>query len=221
MRGNQPHTDRGGERVLIACEYSATVRDAFRARGFDAWSCDLLPTEGDPAFHIVGDVLPLLGMGWDLLIAHPPCTYLSYAGAGSWNKPGRAEAREQAMAFFRAIHDAPVPHIAIENPRGYPSQALRRQDQEVNPFQFGEPYRKRVCLWLKDLPALIPTEIVEAPARVEYVRKTGARAGQIYRGYFHQGKSAKERARFFQGIADAMATQWGDHLRASRFGRAA
>jgi hypothetical protein len=200
--------------VLIACEYSATVRDAFRDRGFDAWSCDLLPTEGDPRWHIQGDALEAIyGQHWDCLIAHPPCTYLTYAGAAYWNKPGRAEQREDALTFFKAIYAAPVHHIAIENPRGYPSKAFRRQDQEVNPFEFGNPVRKRVCLWLKNLPPLMPTEIVEAPPRVTYIRKSGTRAGQPYHGYFHQGKTAKERARFFPCIAAAMADQWGDHIR--------
>lgn len=197
-------------RVLVACEYSATVRDAFAAKGHEAWSVDILPTEGDPKRHIQGDALEVAyGQQWDLMIAHPPCQYLTYAGAGNWNDEGRAEKREEAMVFFKALHDSPIPRVAIENPRGYASRVFRRQDQEVNPFDFGIPIRKRVCLWLKGLPILQPTLRVPVEADKIYIRKTGARAGQPYRTYFHQGKSAKERARFFPCIADAMADQWG------------
>jgi site-specific DNA-cytosine methylase len=204
-------------RVLVACEYSATVRDAFRARGFDAWSCDMLPTEGDPRWHIQGDALEVVyGQSWDLVIAHPPCQYLTYAGAAYWNNPGRAEKRNDAFRFFMAIYNSPAPYVAIENPRGYPSKAFRQQDQEVNPFDFGTPERKRICLWLKGLPPLTPTNRVEVQPRAEYVRKTGARAGQVYRAYFHQGKNAKERARFFPSVAAAMADQWGDFIRRDR-----
>jgi hypothetical protein len=194
-------------RVLVACEYSATVRDAFRKRGHDAWSCDLLPTEGDPQWHIQGDALEIAyGMPWDLLIAHPPCTYLTWAGTGSWNKPGRAEKREQALSFFRDLWNSPIEKIAIENPRGYPTKVFRRQDQEVNPFDFGEPIRKRICLWLKGLPPLFPTNFVEVKPEKTYTRRDGRK----YNCYYHQGKTAKERARFFPSVANAMAEQWGD-----------
>lgn len=200
-------------RVLVACEYSATVRDAFRARGFDAWSCDLLPTEGDPRWHIQGDALEAVyGQQWDLLIGHPPCQFLTYAGASSWNKPGRQEARTASMAFFRALWDAPIAHIALENPRGLPCKEISRPHQEVNPFEFGEAQRKRICLWLKKLPPLMATMLVDVQPSVTYIRKTGPRAGQRYNGYWHQGRTAKERARFFPGIAAAMADQWGDYL---------
>lgn len=210
-------------RVLVACEYSATVRDAFRRRGHDAWSCDILPTEGDPRWHIQGDAIDVACNGsWDLIVAHPPCTYLTYAGAGNWNDEGRAEKREAAFDFFMSLYNAPCPRVAIENPRGYPSAAFRRPDQEVNPFDFGEPVRKRVCLWLKGLPPLVTTPPVAAPPRAIYYRKSGPRAGQPYRAYFHQGKNAKERARFFLCIAEAMADQWGnDEQAASLFGVAA
>lgn len=202
-------------RVLVACEYSGTVRNAFLARGFDAYSCDILPTEGGhPERHFTDDALAVAyGQHWDLIVGHPPCQFLTYAGAAYWKDEGRAEQRDEALRFFKALYNAPANHVAIENPRGYPSKAFRRQDQEVNPFEFGEPERKRICLWLKNLPPLFATEIVEAPPRFEYVRKTGPRAGQIYRGYFHQGKSAKGRAKFFSGVAAAMADQWGEFIR--------
>lgn len=210
-------------RVLVACEYSAVVRDAFRCEGFDAWSCDLLPTEGDPHWHIQADALDVIyNHGpWDLVIAHPPCQFLTYAGAASWDRPGRAEAREDALRFFKAIYNSPVPHVAIENPRGYPSKAFRRQDQEINPFEFGTPERKRICLWLKNLPPLMSTLIVDAPAKAEYIRKSGPRAGQIYRAYFHQGKTARERARFFPSVAAAMADQWGAYVLKTKQARVA
>jgi len=196
-------------KVLVACEYSSTVRSAFAAKGHEAWSCDLLPTEGDPAFHIQGDALEVIyGQPWDLIVAHPPCTYLTYAGAGNWNDKGRAEKRREAFAFFMATYNAPCPRVAIENPRGYPGEAFRPADQEVNPFDFGEPERKRVCLWLKGLPPLVTLPPVAAPPKAIYYRKSGARAGRPYRAYFHNGKNAKERARFFPCIANAMADQW-------------
>jgi hypothetical protein len=197
-------------RVLVACEYSATVRDAFRRQGHDAWSCDILPTEGDPRWHIEGDALEVAyGGPWDLIIGHPPCTYLTYAGAANWNDEGRAEKREAALSFFMALYNAPAPMVALENPRDYPSAAFRKQDQEVNPFDFGVPIRKRVCLWLRGLPPLETMPPIDVAPAATYIRKTGARAGQPYRAYFHQGKTAKERARFFPCIAEAMATQWG------------
>ena len=197
-------------RVLVACEYSATVRDAFGRRGHDAWSCDLRETEGDPSRHFVGDALEIAhGQHWDLIVAHPPCQYLTYAGKANWNDAGRAESREDAFRFFMALYNAPAAKVAIENPRGYPSAAFRQPDQEVNPFDFGVPIRKRVCLWLKGLPPLVTEQPVDVRPDAVYVRKSGSRAGQLYRGYFHQGKSAKERARFFPCIAEAMALQWG------------
>jgi hypothetical protein len=195
-------------KVLVACEYSGVVRDAFIAHGHDAMSCDLLPTEV-PGPHYQGSVLDVLDGDWDLLIGFPPCTYLTYAGAANWNDEGREELREEALKFFLALYNSPIKRVAIENPRGYACKAFRRPNQEINPFEFGTPERKRICLWLKNLPPLFSTIITEAPAKKEYVRKSGPRAGQIYRAYFHQGKNAHERARFFPSIADAMADQWG------------
>lgn len=195
-------------RVLIACEFSGIVRDAFSARGHDAWSCDLLPSE-TPGNHIQEDALTVLGEGWDLMIAHPPCTYLTYAGMSKWNAPGRAKLREKAMNFFIALYAAPqIPRIAVENPRGYPCRILGRPHQEVNPFDFGEFERKRVCLWLKNLPPLMLGPLAVVKPRVTYTKSNGRR----YNGYFHQGKSAKARSRFFHSIAAAMAEQWGSSI---------
>lgn len=182
-------------RVLVACEYSATVRDAFRARGFDAWSCDLLPTEGNSRWHIQDDVLPLLGDGWDLLIAHPPCTHLAVSGA-RWFKDKLPEQAE-ALEFVRRLLDAPVPHIALENPVSIISSRIRKPDFTIQPWQFGHGEVKRTCFWTKNLPALRPTNIVEG------------REAKVHR--MPPGPDRwKERSRTYRGIAEAMADQWGD-----------
>ena len=196
-------------KVLIACEYSGTVRDAFIERGHEAVSCDILPTER-PGAHHQGNVLDILSDGWDLMIAHPPCTFLTIAGAAYYKDAGRAEKREEAVEFFKALQAAPIPKIAIENPIPFLSVQgqIGKYQQYVNPFDFGVPIRKRVCLWLKNLPLLKPTDPVEVKPNKEYVRKSGPKKGQIYKTYYHQGKSAKERARFFHCIAGAMAEQW-------------
>jgi hypothetical protein len=157
-------------RVLVACEFSGVVREAFRARGHDAWSCDLLPSPDDSPYHVQLDVLTLLDgkpvpgiMGWrvypwDLMIAHPPCTYLCSSGL-HWNNrtPGRAEETEKALAFVQALMDAPIEHIAIENPIGCIGTRIRPADQTIQPHQFGHDASKATCLWLKNLPLLQPT----------------------------------------------------------------
>lgn len=145
-------------RILVACEYSGTVRDAFAARGHDAWSCDLLPTErlGN---HIHGDVLQHLHRNWDLMIAHPPCTHLAVSGA-RWFKDKQIEQAE-ALDFVRRLLDAPIPRIALENPISIISSRIRKPDQIIQPWQFGHGETKATCLWLKNLPKLIPTNIVE------------------------------------------------------------
>lgn len=147
-------------RVLVACEFSGIVRDSFAARGHDAWSCDLLPTER-PGQHIQGDVLGVLGDGWDLMIAHPPCTYLCSSGL-HWNKrvPGRDARTEDALRFVRELLDAPIPRIALENPTGCISTRIRRPEQKIHPWQFGHDASKGTCLWLRGLPKLRHTVIV-------------------------------------------------------------
>lgn len=191
-------------KVGVLCEFSGIVRDAFIRRGHDAVSCDLLPSEA-PGPHIQGDCLAQDWRGFDLLICHPPCTYLTWASAGSWHRLGRAQQRLAALGFFVAMWNLPVERIAIENPRGYADKAFRQHDQEVNPFNFGEPERKRVCLWLKNLPPLMHTLEVSAPPKKIYTKSNG----RAYKCYFHQGKNGHARSRFFAGIADAMAEQWG------------
>ena len=149
-------------RVLIACEFSGVVRDAFRERGHDAWSCDLLPTEREGP-HIQGNVLPVAANTWDLLIAHPPCTFLCNSGV-RWliGNKGRWKAMNSAAAFFNALLIGPVPRIAVENPiqHGYARDILPLYQQLIQPWQFGHGETKATCLWLKNLPPLMPTEIV-------------------------------------------------------------
>lgn len=202
-------------RVLVACEFSATVRDAFRARGFDAWSCDLLPCEGDPRWHILGNALDWARSArpWDLMIAHPPCTYLSRAGARWWKDPERQRLADQAAEFVFKLRDAPVRHIAIENPIGQLTKRWRRPDQVIQPWEYGHPFSKATCLWLKNLPPLMPTDIFAN--YVPLIRSNVAarnRAGKPQTGIYSGGLVT---AKTFPGIANAMADQWGDHIRAA------
>jgi hypothetical protein len=210
LGGSQGH---GKLRVLIACEFSATVRDAFRARGFDAWSCDLLPSEGDPRWHLQGDVFAWLddpANRWDLLIAHPPCTYLSRAGARWWKAPERQKLADEAAEFVFALRDAPVRHIAIENPIGQLNQRWRYPDQTIQPYEYGHPFSKATCLWLKRLPPLMPTAILaDFKPLIRSNTGAGKRAGQKSHGGLSGGLVT---AKTFPGIANAMAEQWGDHL---------
>lgn len=195
-------------RVLIACEFSGVVRRAFRVRGHDAWSCDLEPAEDSSPHHYRGDVLPLLDDGWDLMIAHPPCTYLSRAGARWWKAPGREQLADQAAEFVFRLRDATIPRIAIENPIGQLNRRWRYPDQTIQPWQFGHPYSKATCLWLKNLPALESTAVVTEhtpllPSNVGYGRRRGQRSSP---GAVH---TARDASRTFSGVAAAMADQWG------------
>lgn len=192
-------------KILVACEYSGTVREAFRALGHDAWSCDLLPTDR-PGQHRQCDVLDIIGDGWDLMIAHPPCTYLASSGL-HWNRrrPERAAQTEQALAFVMALANAPIECIAIENPIGALSSRWRKPDQIIQPWQFGEDASKATCLWLKGLPLLQPTDVLPGGPRAR-------RANQTPSGQNKLGPSPdrwKIRSTTYQGIADAMAMQWG------------
>jgi hypothetical protein len=183
-------------RVLVACEYSGRVRDAFLARGHDALSCDLLPTEvAGP--HYQGDVMDIIGDGWDLLVSHPPCTHLAVSGA-RWFKDKLAE-QEEALEFVRRLLNAPIPRIALENPVSIISTRIRKPDQTIQPWQFGHGETKATCLWLKNLPPLVPTNIVEG------------REARVHR--MPPGPDRwKERSRTFEGIARAMAAQWSEPL---------
>jgi site-specific DNA-cytosine methylase len=179
-------------RVLIACEFSGTVRDAFLAFGHDAMSCDLLPTER-PGPHYQGDIRDILGDWWDLMIAHPPCTHLAVSGA-RWFKD-KVQEQAEALEFVRLLMDAPIPRIAIENPISIISSRIRKADQIIQPWQFGHGEVKATCLWLKNLPKLVPTNIVDG------------RVARVHR--MPPGPDRwKERSKTLAGIAAAMAAQW-------------
>lgn len=181
-------------RVLVGCEFSGVVRRAFRDRGHEAWSCDLLPAEDDGP-HIRGDVLEVLDWGWDLAIFHPPCTHLAVSGA-RWFKD-KADEQREALAFVRALLDAPIPRIALENPVSIISSRIRKPDQVVQPWMFGHGETKATCLWLRNLPPLRPTDVV------------AGREARVHR--MPPGPDRwKERSRTYAGIADAMADQWGN-----------
>ena len=196
-------------RVLVACEFSGVVRDAFIAVGHDAVSCDLLPTER-PGPHFQGNVLDIIGGlawgPWDLLIAHPPCTYLAnsgvrwlYGGKGTVRDEARWAAMEEAATFFRLLLDASIPRIVVENPIMHRHAGIRKPDQIIQPWQFGHPETKATCLWLKGLTPLRPTNIV--PGREPRVHHASPGPDRW-----------KERSRTLPGIAAAMAEQWGDAL---------
>jgi hypothetical protein len=204
-------------KVLIACEYSGRSREAFRALGHDAWSCDLLPAEDGSEYHIQGDLFEVVASGdWDLLVAHPPCTYLCSSGL-HWNKrvPGRAEKTEEALEFVRRIMALPVPRIAIENPMGCISTRIRPADQYVQPYEFGDDASKKTGLWLKGLPLLVADPAQRVPGRMVTLPsgKTVERwANQTDSGQNRLGPGEdrwKERSRTYMGIANAMALQWG------------
>ena len=191
-------------KVLVACEYSGIVRNAFKARGHDAWSCDLLPTEQPSKNHIEGDVLPILNDGWDLIIAHPPCTHLSVSGAARWEEKVADGRQPAAIKFVETIWDSECPRICIENPVGALSSRskLGKATQYVQPYEFGHAEQKKTGFWLKGLPKLVGTK---------YIDVTGLPDKQRQRLHWLPPSEDrwKIRSRTFQGIADAMADQWG------------
>ena len=190
------------KRILIACEFSGVVREAFKKKGWDAWSCDLLPTEIDGQ-HIKDDVLKHLNDGWDMMIAHPPCTHLAVSGA-RWFCKKEKEQRE-AIEFVEKLWNAHIPKIVIENPVGVLStkSILGKSSQIIQPWQFGEQLSKKTCLWIKGLPILKPTQIVDKGEFITF--KSGRKMPKWYAEKWNNGKA---RSRTFQGIADAMAEQW-------------
>ena len=180
-------------KVLIACEYSGAVRDAFINNGHDAMSCDLLPTDVDNP-HYQGDVFDVINDGWDLMIAHPPCTHLAVSGA-RWFKD-KVEEQKEALEFVQRLMDAPIDKIAIENPISIISSHIRKPEQIIQPWMFGHGETKATCLWLKGLPKLFATDVVEG------------REAKIHK--MSPGPNRwKERSKTYQGIATAMANQWG------------
>ena len=184
-------------KVLIACEYSGTVRDAFIAMGHDAMSCDLLPTDV-PGPHYQGNVFDVINDGWDLMIAHPPCTHLAVSGAKHFAAKKASGVQDEALAFVQALLNAPIKHIALENPISIISSKIRKPDQIIQPWQFGHGETKATCLWLKNLPKLIPTEIVSGrEARVHKMPPSPLRW--------------KLRSTTYKGIAKAMSEQWINH----------
>lgn len=195
-------------RVLVACEYSGRVRDAFLTLGHDAMSCDLLPTDV-PGPHHQGDVRDLLDNGWDMMIAHPPCTYLCSSGL-HWNKrrPERAQMTEGALEFVRLLLDAPINRIALENPVGCISTRIRKPDQTIQPWQFGHDASKATCLWLKNLPLLKPTFLIEGRV-VNGRRRWGNQTDSGQNRLPPSTDRWKVRSETYQGIASAMANQWG------------
>lgn len=186
-------------RVLVACEYSGRVRDALAAKGHDAWSCDLLETER-PGKHYRGDVRDMLiGRDWDLMICHPPCTHLAVSGARHFARKVASGEQQEALEFVRMLLDAPVPKICLENPVSIISTRIRKPSQVVQPWMFGHGETKATCLWLKGLPKLTPTNIVEG------------REARVHR--MPPGPNRwKDRSRTYEGIALAMAEQWGEDL---------
>jgi site-specific DNA-cytosine methylase len=182
-------------RVLIACEYSGKVRDAFASLGHDAWSCDLLDTE-QPGQHYKGDVRDMLKQDWDLMVAHPPCTHLAVSGARHFAAKQASGVQQEALDFVQMLLDAPVPMIALENPVSIISTRIRKPTQVIQPWMFGHGEVKATCLWLKGLPKLVPTNVVDG------------RTPRVHR--MSPGPNRwKERSRTLDGVAQAMATQWG------------
>ena len=194
-------------KVLVACEYSGIVRDAFTSKGHDAWSCDILPTES-PGNHFQGDILEHLNKGWDLMIAHPPCTHLAVSGA-RWFTEGRKpwSLQIEALDFVRKLLAAPINKIALENPVSVISTKIRKPNQIIQPFEYGHDVTKRTCLWLKNLPNLKPTKIVKP----DIVLVNGKKMSRMHYESFKlpSKERSKVRSKFYTGIAKAMADQWG------------
>ena len=196
-------------KVLVGCEYSGIVREAFRALGHDAWSCDIIESDDNSPHHLVEDVRAVIHwQDWDLAIFHPPCQYLAVSGI-HWNKrvPGRDALTDEAIEFVRELMDAPIHRIAVENPRSVISSRIRPADQLLHPYHFGEPYTKGTCFWLKNLPKLQATDVLELPERGYWDNQTPSRQNNA------SGTKDKPRwavrSKTYEGIARAIASQWG------------
>lgn len=201
------HKDK---KVLIACEYSGIVRDAFRKQGFDAYSCDLRPTESNSKYHFKEDVFKTLKRkDWGLMIAHPPCTYLANSGSRwLYEKDERWQDMIKGAVFFRKLLNADIPHIAVENPimHNWGKKVIGQDyDQSFQPYHFGHLESKRICLWLKNLPKLEYTDVVEKEAKNQSKK-------ELHKKHWLGSGNSKERSRFFEGVAKAMAKQWGEHI---------
>jgi hypothetical protein len=208
-------------RILVACEESQAVTKELRKLGHEAFSCDLLPCSGGyPEWHYQQDVFEVIDKGWDMMIAHPPCTFLAVSGARwLYNKDGsknqeRWKNQAEALDFVQRLMDAPIDKIAIENPISVISSNIRKPEQIIQPWMFGDKAQKSTCLWLKNLPLLEPTDIVEKGEFIEFISKKGVKKKQP-KWYFDALKNAKTpaerrtlRSKTFKGIAEAMAKQW-------------
>ena len=186
-------------RVLVACEYSGRVRDAFRKHGHDAWSCDLLECEADPQWHYQCPVEELLHDGWDLMVAHPPCTHLAVSGSRHFPRKIADGSQAAALDFVRLLMDAPIKRWAIENPVSVISSAIRKPDQIIQPWEYGHGEVKATCLWLKNRPKLKPTNCVEGRDERVHLMPPGPNRW-------------KGRSRTFEGVAAAMGEQWGNRV---------
>lgn len=198
-------------RVLVACEYSGVVREAFRELGYDAWSCDLLPADDSSPYHYQGDAFDIVGHGWDLMIAHPPCTHIAVSGGRHFEQKRKDGRQQEGIDLFMRFINAPISRVAIENPVSIMSTKFRKPDQYVQPYEFGDATSKKTCLWLKGLPKLVPTNIV-VPEKIINSK------GKVYDKWWYETCSlplsvrGKVRSKTFQGIANAMAQQWGDFI---------
>lgn len=196
-------------KILVGCEYSGVVREAFRTRGFNAYSCDLLDSDVPSKYHLKCDIMTILEDKWDLAVFFPPCTHLASSGA-KWFDEKRKDGRQQAgIKFFLDLYNCPIPRICIENPIGIMSTELRKPDQIIQPYFFGDPFKKSTCLWLKNLPKLEPTNIVKPGP--QHVTKSGKSMPAWY-NIPPIADRWKIRSKTFQGLADAMADQFGNYL---------
>lgn len=191
-------------KILIACEESQAVCKAFRAKGHEAYSCDILPCSGGhPEWHLQQDIIPILKEKWDMIIAFPPCTHLAVSGAKHFAKKIADGRQQEGIDFFMLFANSDCPKVVIENPIGIMSKKFRKPDQIIQPWQFGDPFQKSTCLWLKGVQKLTPTKIVDKGEF--YISPSGKKLPKWY----SNDKSSKGRSKTFQGIADAMADQWG------------